>query len=271
MSAILSRLGLRPEQVKRAMVKQFHGSGCGRRGAPDYVVAAIAEDYRRLRSTYKVAKIYGRSPQAIHEMLKRRGLTFAKKPSQEKFYWGGRCWTPGKDGRLRETRRRLQGQGQLLHRAIWEQAHGPTPPGHSVCFLDGDPRNFEQENLFCGTRAEVQAKVYARMFPDRAGKTPAEMREFWKKYNRDWMRERSAAFKARGLRSDGLKMGRGQCWCRGLRRKEKELTADGTDYTDEQKEESAPCVKSVDGLDLPAKERAWRELRATFDMRRRAA
>ena len=40
------------------------------------------------------------------------------------------------------------------HRLIWEQAHGPVPPGHVVTFLDGDKRNFALDNLVLISRAE---------------------------------------------------------------------------------------------------------------------
>jgi len=40
------------------------------------------------------------------------------------------------------------------HRLIWEQAHGPVPPGHVVIFLNGDRRDFRLENLGMISRAE---------------------------------------------------------------------------------------------------------------------
>jgi hypothetical protein len=32
---------------------------------------------------------------------------------------------------------------------VWEQHHGPVPPGHNVIFLDGDKNNFGISNLCC--------------------------------------------------------------------------------------------------------------------------
>lgn len=42
----------------------------------------------------------------------------------------------------------------LKHRWIWEQAHGPIPPGHCLIFLDGNKQNCSLNNLALITRAE---------------------------------------------------------------------------------------------------------------------
>lgn len=42
----------------------------------------------------------------------------------------------------------------LLHRHLWEQAHGPIPEGHLVVFRDGNRSNCVIENLMLMTRAE---------------------------------------------------------------------------------------------------------------------
>ena len=36
---------------------------------------------------------------------------------------------------------------RALHRILWEEAHGPVPPGHIVSFKDGDRLNVELGNL----------------------------------------------------------------------------------------------------------------------------
>lgn len=38
---------------------------------------------------------------------------------------------------------------------LWEQKHGPVPEGHVVAFADGDPANFEPENLILLNRLEL--------------------------------------------------------------------------------------------------------------------
>lgn len=34
-----------------------------------------------------------------------------------------------------------------LHHLVWEQHHGPVPPGHVLTFRDGNPKNAEPDNL----------------------------------------------------------------------------------------------------------------------------
>lgn len=43
----------------------------------------------------------------------------------------------------------------LLQRHVWEQAHGPVPPSHVVCFRDGDRNNCDLGNLECISRADL--------------------------------------------------------------------------------------------------------------------
>lgn len=55
------------------------------------------------------------------------------------------------------------------HRLIWEQAHGPIPPGHIVIFLNGDRRDFRLENLKMISRAEHGVMCKRGLhFPDSA-------------------------------------------------------------------------------------------------------
>lgn len=42
----------------------------------------------------------------------------------------------------------------LLHRRLWEQAHGPIPEGHLVVFRDGNRQNCVIENLMLMTMAD---------------------------------------------------------------------------------------------------------------------
>lgn len=43
----------------------------------------------------------------------------------------------------------------LLQRHVWEQHHGPIPPGNVIAFLDGDRTRCVIENLECISRAEL--------------------------------------------------------------------------------------------------------------------
>lgn len=44
---------------------------------------------------------------------------------------------------------------KALHTILWEDAHGPVPPGHALCFKDRDKLNVELDNLELITRAEL--------------------------------------------------------------------------------------------------------------------
>lgn len=51
---------------------------------------------------------------------------------------GYACVTLDQDGREKAV---------LLHRLVWELAHGPVPPGHEVHHLDHDRGNWQLTNL----------------------------------------------------------------------------------------------------------------------------
>jgi len=42
----------------------------------------------------------------------------------------------------------------MVHVIMWEQAHGPVPPGHIVIFKNGDRQDIRLDNLECISRAE---------------------------------------------------------------------------------------------------------------------
>lgn len=46
----------------------------------------------------------------------------------------------------------------LLHRVLWEDAHGPVPRGYCLAFKDGEPLNVCLENLELITRAELMRR-----------------------------------------------------------------------------------------------------------------
>ena len=46
----------------------------------------------------------------------------------------------------------------LLHRILWEDAHGPVPRTHALVFKDGDRLNVELDNLEVITRAELMRR-----------------------------------------------------------------------------------------------------------------
>lgn len=56
----------------------------------------------------------------------------------------------------------VNGRKVSYHRWVWEQAHGPIPPGMIVHHVDGDRRNNDLGNLRLMTHAE-----HARLHNDR--------------------------------------------------------------------------------------------------------
>lgn len=53
----------------------------------------------------------------------------------------------------------------LMQRHVWEQAHGPIPPGYAVCFKDGDRTNCAPGNLELVTRRELMARNTVHNLP----------------------------------------------------------------------------------------------------------
>ncbi len=71
-------------------------------------------------------------------------------------------------GRLKEgaehkdrcyTRVYVDGKWKLKHRYLWEQNRGTIPPGHCICFLDGNQKNLSLDNMACVPRATLMSVV----------------------------------------------------------------------------------------------------------------
>lgn len=54
----------------------------------------------------------------------------------------------------------------LLQRHIWEQNHGPIPPGHTVVFRDGNRANCDIANLELISRAELMRRNTIHRYPE---------------------------------------------------------------------------------------------------------
>lgn len=190
------------ERARRAAARHLKKSSCGRRGLPEDIVRQMFRDYQRLGSLARVARIYKRSRQAMWEIFKAHGLKMNERQFHAVILFGGKKWTPGKNGTYRETGERSR--PQLLHRAIWEACNGcSVPAGWQVTFKDGDNTNISTKNLVALPMNEVVLLHYHRRYKERAGFSAQQLREFWKKYYRDLMRKKMAAFVASGLRTDG--------------------------------------------------------------------
>ena len=71
--------------------------------------------------------------------------------------WIGNKAEPGEISQKKDDYQYIKmedGSWRLYHHWLWEQAHGPIPPGHMVTFLDGNIQNIELDNLMLISRAE---------------------------------------------------------------------------------------------------------------------
>lgn len=85
--------------------------------------------------------------------------------------WHGRKFYRNNRGYYRSRQR--DGTPEVpLHRAVWQEVHGPVPDGHEVHHIDGDPTNNALDNLRVLSRAEHLA-----LHP--MDHLPVEARKFW--------------------------------------------------------------------------------------------
>lgn len=120
----------------------------GRRGAPREAVMQMYDDYLRLRSVEKVAKLHGRTRQTVWEMFRTHGLQMSRQkrvPDHEAVFVNGEKFTVC-GGYLRSTRHE-RFEEPYLHRRVWIAAHGPVPEKQEIVLIDGNPRNVRLENL----------------------------------------------------------------------------------------------------------------------------
>lgn len=125
------------------------GCHCGRRGLPREWVEAMYADYLRLGSLEKVGKLHGRTRQNMFGIFQTAGLKLNAKKFLPAIEHNGKKFTmqktAGRHKYLRATLRK--GKTVYLHHEIWMAHHGPIPPGHKVCFKDGNHLNCDIGNL----------------------------------------------------------------------------------------------------------------------------
>ena len=138
------------------------GCYCGRRGLPPEAIEIMYQDYLRLGSLAKVGKLHGRTRQNMWDIFARRNKQLNRRNFQPQVEYAGMRFTAqktsGKHRYLRDTGRRTK--TVYLHHVVWEQHHGPIPPGHKLAFRDGDHTNCDISNLELLTNSE-QVKKYA--------------------------------------------------------------------------------------------------------------
>jgi hypothetical protein len=128
---------------------------------------------RKIRGMYRaycnglslegVGQKYGRTRQAVFGLFKVRGLELRAKEFLPFVVYKGRKYTDQKiGGRYKYLRDTIAGRtkgcskSRYLHHVVWEEHNGPVPPGHKVCFRDGNHLNCALENLMLLTNDEQQ-------------------------------------------------------------------------------------------------------------------
>ena len=59
----------------------------------------------------------------------------------------------------------LQRRWRAVHLLLWESVHGPVPPGHAVCFVNGDKGDIRLENLQLVPRAALMTRNSMHNYP----------------------------------------------------------------------------------------------------------
>ncbi len=98
-----------------------------------------------------VAREYGVTRQSVYGLLASRGYELRRRPAiGSSVLYGGLTYTVGNVGYYRCT----TGDRHLLHRRMWEDAHGPIPDGWDIHHLDEDKLHNDLANLECLPKAE---------------------------------------------------------------------------------------------------------------------
>lgn len=113
-----------------------------------------------------------------------------------------------------------------LHLILWEDAHGPIPPGYCLRFKDGDSLNVELDNLVLITRAENCRRNSIHNLPAPLRDTIQLLGQLKRRINEKQDRGlarspvRNIGGSARQGRADGYRAGKGD---RQRRRRDRQL------------------------------------------------
>jgi hypothetical protein len=130
------------------------------------LIGQMYRDYCSGLSLAKVGDRYGRTRQTVFQLFQVRGLKLRAKKFLPAIEYKGRKFTSqkicGKHRYLRCTVGRGKGaharKEAYLHHVIWQEHRGPIPPGHKVCFKDGNHFNCAIENLELLSNSEQPRK-----------------------------------------------------------------------------------------------------------------
>lgn len=160
----------------------------------DTLAAALGQSAAALRSKAAALQLR-KTPEYLARARARWGKSGAFQPGQVPWNKGLKGWTPPGGERTRfqpgnrprtwrpigslakqadgiwhiKIREKIPGQTAPnivpLHAYLWEQAHGPIPPGHVVRFRDGNPNHLDLDNLDLVSRAEHMARNSRHRLP----------------------------------------------------------------------------------------------------------
>ena len=117
----------------------------------DEQAAAMYARYQAGLSLAQVGAEYGVTRQSVYGLLAARGYELrAKPPIGLSITYGGLTYTVGHVGYYRCT----TGDRHLLHRRMWEDAHGPIPEGWDIHHLDENKLHNSLANFECLPKAE---------------------------------------------------------------------------------------------------------------------
>ena len=107
--------------------------------------------YERGLSLAQVAARYGVSRQSVYDVFRHRGWKMRPRPAPlPAITYEGQNYTMRNTGYYGAT----SGDRHLLHRRIWEDAHGPIPDGWDIHHRDEDKTHNALENFECLPKAE---------------------------------------------------------------------------------------------------------------------
>lgn len=118
----------------------------------DALAIRMYDRYCQGASIEQVATEFGRSRQSVWKLWERRGYLMrpVRGPARQSTEYGGTSYSIGTQGYFRAT----TGDRHLLHRRVWEDAHGTIPEGYDVHHVDHNKTNNDIANLRLLTKAE---------------------------------------------------------------------------------------------------------------------
>lgn len=147
----------------------------GLKKSPEYLASPAA---CRLRRGDKVGASY-RFPEGHVPWNKGKSYSAGGRSAETRFKPGHRpqTWVPvgtealDKDGYRKRKVRDDAPPGwsrrnwKYVHVLLWEEHHGPVPPGHAVIFINGDKTDIRIDNLALASRADLMRKNTVHNLP----------------------------------------------------------------------------------------------------------